>query len=50
MKNRNDGEEQTSTTIDWQEYEREKQKLRELDLPYVEFEKRLKEIADRLGI
>ena len=51
MKNPSAGEEQTSTTkTDWQEYEREKAKLRELDLPYAEFERRLKEIADRLGI
>ena len=50
MKNRKDGEEQTSLKTDWEEYEKEKQKLRELDLPYAEFTRRLKEIADRLGI
>lgn len=34
----------------WEEYELEKQKLREEDLSYAEFEKRLKEIAERLGV
>ena len=34
----------------WQEYEREKEKLRKLDLPYAEYERRLREIAERLGI
>ena len=34
----------------WTEYEHEKAKLRELDLPYAEYERRLREIAERLGL
>ena len=34
----------------WKEYELEKAKLRELDLLYSEYERRLREIAERLGI
>ena len=34
----------------WEEYELEKKKLRDEDLPYAEFEKKLKEIAERLGL
>ena len=53
MKNQNAGEEKQtySTTFDrWEEYELEKAKLRELDLDYGEYAKRLREICDRLGI
>ncbi len=54
MKNQNAGEgKQTysTTLIDrWEEYELEKAKLRELDLDYGEYAKRLREICDRLGI
>lgn len=34
----------------WEEYELEKEKLRKEDLPYAEFERKLKEVAERLGI
>ena len=37
-------------TSPWLEYEREKAKLRKLDLDYSEFQRRLSEIAERLGI
>ena len=53
MKNRPDAEEErrTFTEIDpYAEYEREKAKLRKLDLPYAEFQRRLREIAEELGI
>ena len=41
---------QRMTSDPWFEYELEKAKLRKLDLPYAEFEHRLREIAERLGI
>jgi len=34
----------------WHEYEREKAKLRQLNLPPREYERRLNELARRLGV
>ena len=34
----------------WKEYEREKRKLQSLGLPPKEYERRLQELADRLGV
>ena len=38
------------TTDPWIEYELAKAKLRKMELSYAEYEAKLREIADRLGI